>query len=137
MVHSVTAGICELILKNEPMRAGLSEDEKVSMSEIYDEACSNSQDSSPTISGGFASLAAVPHSGSEPQSRHLASHDASKTTAGDSYVDCICRRDDDQNAAVGIVEIVGTQEEKPFRSLEELLIILNTTKVGAVITWKK
>ena len=137
MVHSVIAGICELIIKNEPMRAGLSGDEKVSMSEIYDEAYSNSQDSSPTISGGFASFAAVPHSGSEPKSRHLASPDASKTTAGTSYVDCICRRDDERNAAVGIVEIVGTREEKPFRTLEELLIILNTAEVGAVIMWKK
>lgn len=36
-------------------------------------------------------------------------------------------------AVAGIVEIVDMQEEKPFKSLEELLTILNATKVGAVI----
>ena len=55
----------------------------------------------------------------------------------DSNVNCMCRRDDEQNNVTGIVEIVGTQEEKPFRSLEELLTILNTVEAGAVIKWKR
>lgn len=42
-------------------------------------------------------------------------------------------RDDELKAVAGIVEIVDMQEEKPFKSLEELLTILNATKVGAVI----
>jgi len=109
----------------------------ISMSEIHDEAYSNSQDNPSTIIRGFVAHAAVPHSGSKPQSGHLDTPGASKTTAGDTYVDCIYRRDDEQNAAVGIVEIVGTQEEKPFRSLEELLIILNTAELGAVIKWER
>jgi hypothetical protein len=115
----------------------LSEEEKIIMSEIDVKAYTNSQDSSSTIIGGFAAHAAVPHSGSKPQFGHLNPPEVSKTTAGETYIDCICRRDDEQNAAVGIVEIVGTQEEKPFRTLEELLIILNTAVVGAVIMWEK
>ncbi len=54
-----------------------------------------------------------------------------------SYVDRIYRRDDEQNIVAGIVEIVGTQEEKSFRSLEELLTILNMAEGGAIITWEK
>jgi len=136
-VHSVTAGICERIIKNKPGQAGLSEEEKVSMSEIYDEAYTDGNDSSSTIIGGFAAHASVPHTGSKPQAGYLDGADVSKTKAKDSFVDCICRRDDERNVAVGIVEIVGTREEKPFRTLEELLIILNTAEVGAVIMWKK
>jgi len=55
----------------------------------------------------------------------------------ESNVNCMYRRDDEQNSVAGIVEIVGTQEEKPFRSLEELLTILNTVEAGAVIKWKR
>ncbi|HXY53634.1 MAG TPA: hypothetical protein VEM40_03070 [Nitrospirota bacterium] len=62
---------------------------------------------------------------------------ATKTTAGGTHVDCIYGRVDEENGAIGIVEIVGTQEEKPFRSLEELLIILNTAEVGALIKWER
>ncbi len=54
-----------------------------------------------------------------------------------SYVDRIYRRDDEQNIVAGIVEIVGTQEEKSFRSLEELLTILNMAEGGAIIKWEK
>lgn len=55
----------------------------------------------------------------------------------ESRVDCISRKDDEQNAAFGIVEILGMQEVKPFKSLEELLTILDTAEVGAVIKWEK
>jgi len=107
------------------------------MSEIHDEVNSNSHDDPSTIIRGFAAQAAVPHSGSKLQSGHLGPPEASQTTAGKTYVDYICRLDDEQNTTVGIVEIVGKQEEKPFRSLEELLIILATAEVGAVIKWEK
>lgn len=50
--------------------------------------------------------------------------------------DFIVRRDDELKAFAGIVEIVDMQEEKPFKSLEELLAILNATKVGIVIKWE-
>jgi hypothetical protein len=53
-----------------------------------------------------------------------------------SMEDFIVRRDDELKAFAGIVEIVDMQEEKPFKSLEELLAILNATKVGIVIRWE-
>jgi len=46
------------------------------------------------------------------------------------------QRDDKLKAFAGIVEMVDMQEEKPFESLEELLAILNATKVGVVIKWE-
>jgi len=88
------------------------------MSEIYYEAYSNIQDDSYTIIRGFPAHAGVPHSGSILQFGHLDPHGANKTTAEDTSVDYIYRRDDDQNAAVGIVEIVATQEEKPLYPLK-------------------
>ncbi len=52
----------------------------------------------------------------------------------ESCVDCIFRPEDEQNVFAGVIEIVGTQEVKPFRSLEELLAILDAALVGAVIS---
>ena len=97
----------------------------------------HSQDNPSTNIGCFAAHAAVPHSGAKPKSGHLDSPGASETTAGDTYADCIYGRDDEQNGAIGIVEIVETQEKKPFKSLEELLIILNAAEAGAVIKWER
>ena len=54
----------------------------------------------------------------------------------ENYIVRIYRRDDEQNAVAGIVEVVGTQEEKPFKTHEELLAILNVAKAGAKIVWK-
>lgn len=54
----------------------------------------------------------------------------------EGYVDRIYQLDDEKNSVVGIVEIVGMQEKKSFRSLEELLTILNEVEVGAVIKWE-
>ena len=107
------------------------------MSEVYEETYSNYQDDPSEIIGDFPADPGVPHSGSKLQFSNLEPHCANKTQAEDTSVDYIYWRDDEQNAAVGIVEIVATQEEKPFRSLEELLIILNTAEVGAVIKWQR
>jgi hypothetical protein len=54
----------------------------------------------------------------------------------ENYIVRIYRRDDELNAIAGIVEIVGTQEEKPFKTHEDLLVILNTAKAGATIVWE-
>jgi hypothetical protein len=54
----------------------------------------------------------------------------------ENYIVRIYRRDQEQNAIAGIVEVVGTQEEKPFKTHEELLAILNRAKAGATIVWK-
>ncbi len=54
----------------------------------------------------------------------------------ENYIVRIYRRDDEQNAIAGIVEIVERQEEKPFKDLKELLAILNAAKAGAHIIWE-
>ncbi len=53
------------------------------------------------------------------------------------YIIRIYRRDDEQNAIAGIVEIVDRQEEKPFKTHEELLAILKAAKAGAKIVWER
>jgi len=53
----------------------------------------------------------------------------------ENYIVRNYRRDDELKDVASIVEIVDMQEEKHFKSLEELLTILNATKVGAVIKW--
>jgi len=50
----------------------------------------------------------------------------------ENYIVRIYRRDDDQNAIAGIVEVVGTQEQKPFKTHKELLAILNMAKAEQV-----
>jgi hypothetical protein len=54
----------------------------------------------------------------------------------ENYIIRIYRRADERDAVAGIVEIVGTQEEKPFKTHEELLAILNMAKDGATIIWE-
>ncbi len=54
----------------------------------------------------------------------------------ENYIVRIYRRDDEQNAIAGIVEIVDRQEEKPFKDFNELLAILNAARAGAKIVWK-
>ncbi len=54
----------------------------------------------------------------------------------ENYIVRIYRRDHEQNAIAGIVEVVGTQEEKPFKTYEELLAILNMAKGGTMIVWE-
>ncbi len=54
----------------------------------------------------------------------------------DSYIVRIYRRDDDQNASAGIVEVVKTQEQKAFKTRDELLAILNLVERNAVIVWE-
>jgi hypothetical protein len=54
----------------------------------------------------------------------------------ENYIVRIYRRDEEQNAIAGIVEIVGTQKEKPFKSQVELLAILKMAKAGSTIVWE-
>jgi hypothetical protein len=54
----------------------------------------------------------------------------------ENYIVRIYRRDDELNAIAGIVEVVGTQEEKPFKTHEELLAILKMAKAGSTIVWE-
>jgi hypothetical protein len=54
----------------------------------------------------------------------------------ENYVVRIYRRDSELNAVAGIVEIVDLQENKPFKTHEELLAILKMVRVGSTITWK-
>ncbi len=54
----------------------------------------------------------------------------------ENYIVRIYRRDDEQNAIAGIVEIVDRQEEKPFKDIKELLAILDAAKAGAQIKWE-
>ncbi len=54
----------------------------------------------------------------------------------ENYVVHICRRDDEQRTIAGVVEIADTREEKPFKTREELLVILSAAKAGAYIVWK-
>jgi hypothetical protein len=54
----------------------------------------------------------------------------------ENYVVRIYRRDDEQKDIAGIVEVVGTQQQKPFKTHEELLAILNMAKAGATIVWE-
>lgn len=54
----------------------------------------------------------------------------------ENYIVRIYRRDDEQNAFAGIVEVVGTQEQKPFKTHEELLAILNLAKAESTIVWE-
>ncbi len=43
---------------------------------------------------------------------------------------CACyQRDDEQNVIVGIVEVMGTQEQKLFKIREELLTILHSAEI--------
>ncbi len=55
----------------------------------------------------------------------------------ENYIVRIYRRDEEQNVIAGIVEIVGKQEEKPFKTHEELLAILKAAKTGAKIVWER
>ena len=55
----------------------------------------------------------------------------------ENYIVRIYRRDDEQNTIAGIVEVVGTQEKKTFKTHEELLAILNAAAPGANIVWEK
>jgi hypothetical protein len=54
----------------------------------------------------------------------------------ENYVVRIYRRDNELNAVAGIVEIVDKQEEKPFKTHEELLTILKMVREGSTIAWK-
>ncbi len=54
----------------------------------------------------------------------------------DSYIVRIYRQDDGQNVLAGIVEVVGLQEQKPFRTPEELLAILHAAKAPIKIVWE-
>ncbi len=54
----------------------------------------------------------------------------------ENYIVRIYRRDSDHKIIAGIVEIVSTQEEKPFKTHEELLAILNTAEPGTNIVWE-
>ncbi len=53
----------------------------------------------------------------------------------ESYIVRIYRRDEKQRFVAGIVEVVGTQEEIPFKTHEELLAILGPVKKGSKIIW--
>ena len=57
-----------------------------------------------------------------------------KKAITENYVIRIYRRDDEHDAVAGIVEVVRTQEEIPFKTHEELLAILNMAKAGATIS---
>ncbi len=54
----------------------------------------------------------------------------------DSYIVRIYRQDDEQDAFAGIVEVVGTEEKKPFKTPEELLTILNEAMASVKIVWE-
>ncbi len=54
----------------------------------------------------------------------------------ENYIVRIYRRDDGMDNIAGIVEVVGTQEQKPFKTHEELLAILNVAKPGTTIDWE-
>ncbi|NTW59575.1 MAG: hypothetical protein HGA43_10440 [Nitrospirae bacterium] len=54
----------------------------------------------------------------------------------ENYIVRIYQRDDEKNIIAGIVEVVGTQERKPFKTNDELLAILNMAKAGSTIVWK-
>jgi len=54
----------------------------------------------------------------------------------ENYIVRIYRRDDGMDNMAGIVEVVGTQEQKPFKTHEELLAILNVAKSGTRIDWE-
>ncbi len=54
----------------------------------------------------------------------------------ENYIVRIYRRDDERNTIAGIVEIVSTQEEKPFKTFEDLLAILNTAQTRSNIVWE-
>lgn len=54
----------------------------------------------------------------------------------ENYIVRIYRRDEEQNVMAGIVEVVGTQEEKTFKTNEELITILNAAVPGANIVWE-
>ncbi len=58
-----------------------------------------------------------------------------KEPSMDSYIVRIYRQDE-QNIMVGIVEVVGTEEQKPFKTQEELLAILNEAKASVKILWE-
>jgi len=51
----------------------------------------------------------------------------------ENYIVRIYRRNDEQNTIAGIVEVVGTEEEKAFKTHEELLAILKMAKAGSTI----
>jgi ribonuclease PH len=54
----------------------------------------------------------------------------------ENYIIRIYRRNGEKKAVAGIVEVVGTQEEKPFKTHEELLAILDMAETGATIIWE-
>jgi len=54
----------------------------------------------------------------------------------ENYIIRIYRRDNNEKALAGIVEIVSTQEQKSFTTNEELLSILSAAKAEAKITWE-
>lgn len=51
----------------------------------------------------------------------------------DNCIVRICRWNYEQNVVAGIVEVVGTQEQKPFKTHEELLAILESAKAGTIV----
>ena len=55
----------------------------------------------------------------------------------ENFIVRINRQDDVQDVVAGIVEVVGTQEEKPFKTHEELLAILSMAKAGTMIVCRK
>ena len=55
----------------------------------------------------------------------------------ENYIVRIYRRDDGMENVAGVVEIVSTQEQKPFKSHDELLEILDMIeKPGGKVTWE-
>ena len=54
----------------------------------------------------------------------------------ENYIVRIYRRDNEKKALAGIVEIVSTQEQKPFKTNEELMAILCSVKAGGNIVWE-
>ncbi len=59
-----------------------------------------------------------------------------KEPSMDSYIVRIYRQDHEQNVLAGIVEVVGTQEHKPFKTPEDLLAILHAAKAPIKIVWE-
>lgn len=50
----------------------------------------------------------------------------------DSYIVRVYRRDtEDLNCLIGLVEIIETQEKKPFNTFDELRVILKTRGLNA------
>ncbi len=55
----------------------------------------------------------------------------------DSYIVRVYSRDDEQKVLVGVVEVVETQEQRPFRDRQELLAIMSeVVKPGVKVVWE-